>query len=192
MGGKARRDLRALPLRPGAVTPGKRQAGSLASGRRRQLPACPAQAGMLRGGGEQVVAERVCAFQSVCSQAGRIVRIRSACGSVRGACKLAAGAPGWERHPARIRCRARAPPRAARSAPLAPAPRLVPPRAEESPSAGDSWILPPSFPPATPKRGSSPIKKKEPTTFFQAETKPKRVPDRLPSTSGSTRQLLRL
>lgn len=76
--------------------------------------------------------------------------------------------------------------RAAESAPRPPAPRLVPRRAEEGP---ERWRLSgPSYP--TSKRGIKSNREKEPTTFLQRETKPKRVPVPLPSAPGATRQFL--
>lgn len=64
--------------------------------------------GAWRGGGELVAAERVFAFRWVSRLAGSCA-FRARAGACEGLGKLAAGAPGWERHPERIRCRAREP-----------------------------------------------------------------------------------
>lgn len=114
------------------------EATSRVPGLPHQLPACPSQdtLGAWRGGGERVAAVRFCAFRWG-PQAGRIVRISSACRSVRGAGQ-ACSAPGWERHPECIRCRAGNPPCAAGSAQRAPAPRAVPTESRGGPGAPES------------------------------------------------------
>lgn len=129
--------------------------------------------GAWRGGGELVAAVRSCAFRWG-PQAGRIVRISSACGSVRGAGQ-ACGAPGWERHPECIRCRAGNPPCAAGSAQRAPASRTVPTESRGGPGAPESLR---SFP-LSLKGGIKSNQEEEekiPTTFSLKKTKPERVP----------------
>lgn len=120
--------------------PGSRSLGSHQQGPRPPAPAAGVPEsdtlGAWRGGGELVAAVRVCAFRWG-PQAARIVRISSACGSVRGAGQ-ACSAPGWERHSECIRCRAGNPPCAAGSAQRAPAPRAVPTESRGGPGAPES------------------------------------------------------
>lgn len=144
VGGKARRDLRAIPLRPWAMTPesdgqGPRPQAGGASSRRARPRHVASVPGSRRASRCRA---RLCV--PVGPRAGEIVRISSAC--FQGLCERAAGAPGWERHPERIRCRAEHPPSAAGSAQRAPAPRPVQPRAEEGPERWRHSSAPPRSP----------------------------------------------
>ena len=173
VGGKTRRDLRALSLRPRAGIPasdgqGPRPRAGGASSRR----ARPRHVASVPGSGQRVGAERVCAFQRVrgparsCAFRARVGECSRGCESELTARRGGKGIPnasGAERSTHRARPGAHSELRRhGRS-------RREPRRAR---SAGDTPALHHGAPPPQNLGGSSPIKKKEPTTFSKEKQNP--------------------
>lgn len=104
VGAKARRDPPAFPLRPRAVIPGSDGQGHRPRGWSLQQPPCPAQAPCARP------VERTSeSSHSASVRAGGPAEpcaFRAPAGVFQGLRVRAASAPGWERHPERIRCKA--------------------------------------------------------------------------------------
>lgn len=136
--------------------------------------------GAWRGEGELVAAERFCAFQWVGKQAGSCV-FRPRAGACEGLGKLATSAPGWERHPKRIRCRARKPTVRGQERTASSGARAAPTESRGGPGVSESLR---SFP-LSLNRGikSNQEKKKIPTTFFSKENKNPSGTSPLPSAS---------
>lgn len=179
MGGQARRDLRVLISHPGS--------GSSGSHQHSPQPPTPAALmpeldtlGAWQGEDELVAAERFCAFQWVGRLEGSCA-FRPRAGACEGLGKLAAGALGWERHPKRIRCRAREPTVRSRERTASSGATAAPTESRGGPGVSESLR---SFP-LSLNRGikSNQEKKKIPTTSFSNENKNLSGTSPLPSAS---------